>query len=243
MRWNNYINESIHDKDILKAVFFLGYPGAGKTTLVGKIKDGSIPVATINTDKWTEFYAEIGKGNDWKQIGGSVKNLTLSDLLNKVNGLFPLFIEVTGEDPGRLRKRVDFLRDIGYDVSLVVVQVDLETSYYRVANRNMSQERQVSLDFVKKAYDMISKSISTFKGIIPDNITIINKGLSDTDTLKSYNAVMKKLNSPINSEKGKILLDYMKKNGYTYYNQVPDEWKKENDYPVLDKNSITWFKN
>ena len=241
MRLQSFITESIHDKAILKAVFFLGYPGAGKTTLVGKIKDGSLPVAYINTDKWTEFFGNTGKGTDWETVGGSVKNLTISDLFNKVNGLFPLYIEVTGEDPGRLRKRVDFLRNMGYDVSLVVVQVDLDTSYSRVAYRNKIQKRQVTLDFVRKSYDVISRSMSTFKSIIPDNITIINKDLSDDSTLKAYNAVMKKLTSPISGDRGKKLLDYMKEMGYSYYNEVPDEWKKENGYPILDKNSIQWF--
>jgi len=241
MRLTNFITESINDKGILKAVFFVGYPGAGKTTIIRKIKDGAMPVVSISTDIWTEFYSNTRQTTDWDTIGGQAKHLTVVDLSNKVNGLFPVFVDTTGADVSRFRKRVEFLRDMGYDVSLIVVDVDFETSRERVSLRNQSQQRQVGIDFVRRAYDTISKSIPAFKSLIPDHTTIVNKDLSDTEVLKAYNIIMKKLNSPIKNDKGKKLVDYMKQMGYKYYQDIPVDWLTANDFPVLDKTSIQWF--
>lgn len=243
MRLNTYINESINDKGILKSIFFCGYPGAGKTTIIKKIKDGSMPVVSISTDIWTEFYGKTRGTTDWGIVGGTAKKLTISNLSNKVNGLLPIFVDTTGADAGRFTKRVQFLRDVGYDVSLVIVDVDFKTSMNGVSSRNSKIQRQVGFEFVQRAYDSISKSIPVFKSIIPDNITIVNNNLSDQDTIKVYNIIMKKLNSPVYGEKGKKLIDFMKKMGYKYYNDIPEDWLIENGFPPIDKNSIQWFKN
>ena len=241
MRLLDYINESINDKGILKAVFFVGYPGAGKTTLISKIRDGAMPVVSISTDIWTEFYGNIGQTTDWGVIGGQAKHLTVADLYNKINGLFPVFVDTTGADVSRFHKRVDLLRDMGYDVSLIVVDVDFDTSRDRVSLRNQAQQRQVDINFVRRAYDTISKSIPAFKSIIPDHVTVVNKDLSDEDTLKAYNIIAKKLSSPISNDKGKKLVDNMKKMGYKYYQDIPVDWLTSNGFPVLDKSSIQWF--
>lgn len=243
MRLDNYISESINDKGILKAVFFVGYPGAGKTTLISKIKDASMPVVSISTDIWTEFFGKTQGVTDWDVVGGKAKRLTISDLSNKVNSLLPIYVDTTGADVGRFTKRVEFLRNVGYDVALVVVDVSFDTSVDRVTARNTRIQRQVDMDFVKRAYSTISKSIPMFRGVIPDNITIVNNSLSDQDTIKAYNIIMKKLNSPIYGEKGKKLVDFMKKMGYKYYNEVPEQWRLENGYTLIDKKSIQWFNN
>lgn len=244
MRLTQYISESINDKSILKAVFFVGYPGAGKTTIINKIKDASMPVVSISTDIWTEFYGKSDKHygtTDWSVVGSSAKKLTVADLSNKINGLFPIYIDTTGADVGRFQKRVQFLRDVGYDVSLVVVSVALDTSVQRVSIRNQSIKRQVSHSFVRDAYDSISKSIPVFKAIIPDNITVVNDGLTDKDTIKVYNTIMKKLREPIYGGKGKKLVDFMRDNKYKYYSDVPEEWRSANGYPSIDKSVIEWF--
>jgi predicted kinase len=241
MRLQTFINESINDKAILKSVFFVGYPGAGKTTIIKKIKDASMPVVSISTDIWTEFYGDKYGVTDWGRIGDRAKELTVADLINKVNGMFPIFVDTTGADVGRFAKRVQLLRDIGYDVSLIVVDVDFKTSMDRVSLRNTNIKRQVSQEFIKRAYSSISKSIPVFKSVIPDHKTVVNKNMSDEETIKVYNMIMKKLNSPVENDKGKKLLDYMRKNGYKYYNEIPLQWREENGYPSIDKGSIKWF--
>jgi len=44
---------------------------------------------------------------------------------------------------------------------------------------------------------------------------------------------MKYLGSPIKNKKGKKLIDHMKKNGYKYYREIPEEWLIGNGYPRL----------
>lgn len=242
MRLTNFIIESINDKGILKAVFFTGQAGSGKSMLLSKVKDGSMPIIKLTTDTWTDFFNDRGEMK-WRDIESKVKRLTVTEILNKVNGLFPAFIETTGGDITRFRKRVDFLRDMGYDVSLVVIETSLEQSLKMVAQRNTIQSRRIENDAVIQIYKDFSKSIQAFKQIIPDHISINNDGFPKENAEKAYKIVMGRLNSPVKNAKGKKLLDIMKKEGYKYYNDVPEEWKKENDFPVLDIGSIQWFKH
>jgi hypothetical protein len=242
MRLTDFIIESINDKGILKAVFFTGQAGSGKTRLMGKIKDGALPIIKLTTDTWTEYFNDKGH-MDWEDYGAKAKSLTVVEILNKVNGLFPAFIETTGGDIVRFKKRVDFLRDIGYDVSLIVIDTSLEQSLMSVARRNNTQSRKLGNDQVVQIYKEFSKSMSSFKSVIPDHIIINNEGYPKENAEKAYKIVMNRLNSPVKNEKGKKLLDFMRKNSYKYYNDIPLEWRQENGYPDLDKDTIKWFKH
>jgi len=242
MRLTNFITESINDKSILKAVFFTGQAGSGKSRLLGKVRDITMPIVKLTTDTWTDFFNDKGR-MDWEDFGPKAKILTIAEILNKVNGLFPAFIETTGGDIERFKKRVDFLRGMGYDVSLIIIETSLEQSLISVSKRNQTQSRKIENDAVIKIYHDFTKSIASFKSIIPDHISINNEGYPKENAEKAYKIVMNRLNSPVKNDKGKKLLDYMKKMGYKYYNDIPLEWRQENDFPSLDKNTIQWFKN
>lgn len=241
MRLDHFIIESINDKGILKAVFFTGQAGSGKTRLLGKVRDGAMPIIKLTTDTWTEFFNDKGR-MDWDDFGPKAKKLTVLEILNKVNGLFPAFIETTGGDTNRFKNRVNFLKDMGYDVSLIVIETSLEQSLKSVARRNMTQNRKIENDAVVQIYHNFNQSIQTFKSMIPDHIVINNEGYPKENAEKAYKVVMNRLNSPVKNTKGKKLLDYMKEMGYKYYNDIPLEWREENGYPVLDRNTINWFK-
>lgn len=246
MRFENYIystlNESINDKALLKAVFFCGFPGAGKTTISKLIMDGSLPIMTISSDIWTEYYNNFKNQADWEKIGGNVKKHTISGIYHNIDGLLPIFVDTTGANVTNFKNRVDILKNMGYDISMVIVNVDKSTSIERISQRNKDIKRQVSFDFLSHAFDQISKSIPIFKKIIPNFQIVNNDNITENDILKAYREVLKFFNKPIQNDKGKKLIDFMKKNGYKYYNEVPDAWKLENDFPVLDKSSIQWFR-
>lgn len=196
----------------------------------------------ISSDLWTEFYNNTKDMTEWDKIGGNVKRLTTTGIYHNINGLLPVFVDTTGANITNFKNRVEILRNMGYDTSLVIVSVDEETSIERVSKRNKQIKRQVGMEFLQKAFRDISKSIPEFKKIIPDNFTIDNNNITEKDILKAYRKVVGFFNKPIKNSKGKKLVDYMKENGYKYYNEVPDEWKLENDLPVLDKSSINWFR-
>lgn len=242
MRLQQYINESINDKALLKAVFFVGYPGAGKTTISRLVADGSLPIMTISSDVWTEYYNNVKDLTAWDKIGGNVKRLTTTGIYHNINGLLPVFVDTTGAGMTNFKNRVQILEDMGYDISMVIVSVDKNTSIDRVTKRNQQIKRQVGMDFLSVAFDKISKAIPDFKKVIPDNFTVDNNNITEKDILKAYRKVTGFFNKPVKNDKGKKLIDYMKENGYKYYNEVPDAWKLENGFPLLDTSSIDWFK-
>lgn len=241
MRFHQYINESINDKALLKAVFFVGYPGAGKTTISKLVADGSLPIKTISSDIWTEYYANTKDRTEWSDIGTSVKAHTTSNIRSDLNGLLPIFIDTTGAKISNFKKRVDILTDMGYDISMVIVSVSKNTSIERVSKRNKEIKRHVPMDFLSKAFDDINKSIPKFKSIVPNNFVIDNTDRTDDDVLKAYRKITKFFNEPLRSKKGKMLIEYMKENGHKYYYDIPEEWKLANGFPVLDGSYIRWF--
>ena len=59
MKFENYlITEGINDKGIFKAVFMVGFPGAGKSFVITKIKSGEVEPRIVNTDKTIEFMSK-----------------------------------------------------------------------------------------------------------------------------------------------------------------------------------------
>lgn len=242
MRLQYFITESINDKALLKAVFFVGYPGSGKTTISRLVTDGSLPIMTISSDIWTEFFNDNKDKTDWAEIGGKVKKYTMAGIVNNMDGLLPVFVDTTGANVENFKQRANILRDLGYDLSLVIVDVSPETSAKRVTTRNSKIKRQVGPEFLAKAHKQISQAIPKFKAVIPDNITVNNDYLTDADVLKAYRQVVKFFNKPVKNDKGKKLIDFMKKNGYKYYREVPEEWKRDNGFPDLNDNSMKWFR-
>jgi dephospho-CoA kinase len=242
MRLKDFILESINDKALMKAVFFVGYPGSGKTTISRLVTDGSLPIMSISSDIWTEWLGDVKGETEWKDVGGKVKKYTIQGIVNNTDGLLPVFVDTTGANIVNFKERVKILEDIGYDISMVIVDVKLETSAERVAKRNKQMTRQVGKDFIMKAHAKISKSIPEFKSVVPNNITVKNDVMDDSVILKAYRSVVKFFNKPIQNPKGKKLVDYMKENGYKYYREVPEDWKAANNFPVVDANTMKWFR-
>lgn len=244
MRLQQHIVESINDKALMKAVFFVGYPGAGKTTIAKEIRDGSLPIMHISSDIWTEWFAKVKNRTEWADVGSAVKKHTISHIVNNMNGLLPVFVDTTGANMTNFKERVRVLEEMGYDTSLVVIEVSPETSAERVKDRNARIKRQVGDEFLIKAHKNIANSIPKFKAVIPNNITVNNDATPPPPEviLKAYRSAMKFFKQPVQNQKGKKLLDYMRKNGYKYYNEVPEDWRAENGYPVLNTNAMGWFK-
>ncbi len=246
MRFKQYITESINDKGIMKAVILGGLPTAGKTTVIKSIiSNGSFPIGVPDGDYWTE------KHNDqWTE---REKFLTNSQYLMTINGLRPIYIDTVSGNPEDFKNRVRDLRDVGYDVTMVFVDLDLSSALERNTKRNKEQVRQVPDRFIKNTFDKfymkgkydtigatpMFKQFSKILGKKP--IVVDGKDLSWNDTNKKvYNKVTKFLSSPIKNKKGKQLVDYMRKKGYKYYMDVEDEWLIGHGYPRLQ--SLSYYK-
>ncbi len=248
MRFQQYIIESINDKGIMKAVILGGMPNSGKSTVIKNvISDGSYPISIPDADYWTEKH-------DGKWLEDN-KRLAYSTYIITINGLRPLYLDTVSGNFADFKTRYRDLTDIGYDVTMVFVDLDLETALERGEKRNKSQKRQVSLKYIKDTYDSIYgkgkyksfgstplfKQYSSLLGHTPIIVDgSVSKDWNDI-TKKSYNEVIKFLASPIKNPKGKKLVDYMKKMGYKYYMDIPKEWLISHGYPLLK--DISYYKN
>jgi predicted ABC-type ATPase len=242
MKFQEYLTESINDKGIMKAIILGGLSASGKSTVIRTVMlDGSFPIAISNTDKWTEYYS----GGDWAKIGGKVKQLSNKDIQRYINSLRPVYVDSVSGNMTIFSRRVNILKALGYDVKMVFVKTGKRTSIKRVLDRNKGQSRQASTDFIKDTFDKFyckgeydtkgcTDSIAQYTKFLDEPPIIVDANdnmLIDDVVKKIHNKVVGFLKSPIKNKKGKLLIDYMRKNGYKYYNEVPEEWLQGHGFP------------
>lgn len=242
MRLTSLLSESINDKAIFKALFVAGFPGSGKTTMIKAVHDGSLPVMQVNSDVWTEYYMKFDR-RAWDDIGKLVKRHSLSNVYHNLNALLPLYVDSTGTNPNMFKRRVEILTEYGYDLKMIMIDVDIETSKARAKKREEGGGRVVDMKYIDKAYDQIKGDIGMYKKNIPDYKTIRNNdGEFGPKFLKKIsNEVFSFFSSPIKNQKGKDIVDFMRKNGYKYYNEIPEEVKQERDWSLIERKSLKWY--
>lgn len=243
MRFQSLLTESINDKGIFKALFVAGYPGSGKSSLIRAVHDGSLPVMQVNSDVWTEYYIKHDR-TAWSDIGHLVKRHSLSNIYHNLNGMLPLYVDSTGTNPTLFQNRVSLLKSYGYDVKMIMIDVELDTSKARAKARGEKKGgRKVSSDYIDRAYNQIKGDIGMYKEYISDYTTIRN---NDGDVgpkfmKKISNQVFRFFSSPIKNPIGKSIVDYMKKNGYKYYSDIPTKVKVDRGWMSMMKKNLKWY--
>jgi len=231
MKLKCYLNESINDVGIYKAVFFGGSPGAGKTYVSNQIKSGSIGVRIVNTDKFLEFK----KNKSWPDIGDHVKHLTTTQLFNYLNSMLPLYIDGTSTNVESIVRRIGLLEGLGYDCDcMVFINAPLDT----VLKRIQSRSRKVSDDFIKFAYEKIEDLRKFYTTKFKKFIEINNDEgmLTDNVINKAFNKISSYYQSDINNPIGLKNVKYMKENNIKYL--VPSIYSKDH----LSKVVSLWYR-
>lgn len=150
------LQESINDKGILKAVFVVGMPGAGKSYTVSNLK-GQVSPKIVNTDVALEFLSKKTKipanSETWKTVfRDSTKKMTATMLYNYINGMLPLFIDGTSNDASNILSRAGILESLGYDVGMIFIDTDIEVAKQRAIDRAEKIGRTVDPTFIDKVY-------------------------------------------------------------------------------------------
>lgn len=200
--FKQYLNESINDRGIFKAVFIVGVPGAGKSYTVKQLS-GTVSPRVVNTDKAAEFLAsQYGKeinSETWrKEFKDTALRVTKNSLSSYLNGMLPLFIDGTSNDASNLLHRMGILESLGYDVGVVYVKTPLEAALKRVQKRNENSNRKVDLDFVRGVYERTDDNISFIKAKAGFFVEIANDGEEYNDEV--INKAFKKTQSFFNSD-------------------------------------------
>ncbi|MNE18804.1 Zeta toxin [compost metagenome] len=213
------VQESINDKALLKAIFIAGIPAAGKSYTVSQIQDGALPLQMINTDNMIEFFhrkglIDMSVKDQQRQVLDQAKKSTKEALYHSLNGMLPLIIDSTSSNEANVIRRKGLLQSLGYDVSMVFVNVDVETAVSRAAQR----ERAVDEEFIRRSYGIAEENKEYFKGEFSNFVELSNNGTAiDNSTIsQAVRAVSGWLSSPLKNPSGRRLLEKMKQQNAKY---------------------------
>lgn len=200
MKFKEYLNfmEGVNDPAIFKAVFLAGGPGSGKSFVVGKTSLKSLGFRLINSDDaFEKGLQRAGLTMDPEDIfsaqgqavRASAKALTGRIMVRALVGRNGIVVDGTGKDYAKIKKQVDFCRDLGYAVMMIFVNTDLETAL----NRNKARPRSLPDKEVEKMWKSVQNNIGKFQGLFRGRMIIVdNSDDSDieTSTMNAYKTIM-----------------------------------------------------
>jgi predicted kinase len=226
--FEEFINEGVHDKNILKAIFMAGGPGSGKSRVVKELFDipeGGIQsisyssgLKIINSDQAFEY--ELQKiGVDPKSLAtmspeefdavtqgeGSprerAKKITMSKQKLYMQGRLGMLIDGTGDDHKKIETKKNLIEKLGYDTYMIFVNTSLEVAL----ERNAARSRSLPEDLVKEIWQAVQNNIGHFQTLFGgENIIIIDNSLTGTAHIKQMeSAIAKLLRKPLQNRIGK----------------------------------------
>jgi len=233
-----FINESINDKGIFKAVYMAGHSGAGKSYVLSHVKSGSIDPRLINVDKFSEFFAKnlsfLGKidaydGYYWSKA----RMLTTHQIANYIDGVLPLAIDVTAASPNAVVRRYGILEFFGYDQAMVFVNCSLETALERAEKR----ERRVRPEVVIAYYEEVKKLKGYLKQKFSPFIEVNNDigELTDEVVINAFNKMESFYNSPVRNRLGLESITVMRENKWKYLSDGVHNRKE------IEKMASMWY--
>ena len=239
--FKQFIKESINDKGILKAVFVIGIPGAGKSYTVKQL-NGSITPRVVNTDKAGEFLSTklntpINSSTWSAFFKDSATRMTRNALEGYLDGMLPLFIDGTSNDASNILHRMGILESLGYDVGIVYVSTSLEVAKARAKAREQEIGRAVDEDFIEAVHSRSEENAHYLKSKVMFFKEIDNSGtLNDQVMAKAFKAVQGFFEQPVENPVGKRALEQLKEEQQKYL--VPSVISKE----ILSKKTEGWYK-
>jgi thymidylate kinase len=142
--------------------------------------------------------------------------------------MLPIVIDGTGKSIEKVTKQKQELEKLGYDVSLIFVNTNLEVSM----DRNRKRERSIDDAETKKLWNQVQKNIGHFNSlfkndfIVVDNNELLEGKPLEKLKLRLSKVAMKMLNTPLKNHKGKSLIKTLKDNKMKYMSDLVDIEKK-----------------
>lgn len=234
MGFKKFLQESINDKNLLKAVILAGGPGSGKSFVAEKMFKGQ--VSFVNSDLPFEqflkkadlsFIIDADDEDTYeKQMvqREKAKRLTTNKMYHLINGLLPLIIDGTGKNVDKITSQKEELEKLGYDVSMVFVNTNLDVAQ----ERNQERERVVDPKIVEKLWNGVQRNIGKFQSMFKNNFIVVDNnerlsGKSLTDfNVKLAKESMKMINSPLQNHVGTALIKRLKLHKKKYMSDLLD---------------------
>jgi predicted ABC-type ATPase len=149
----------------LEAIFLMGGPGAGKSTVKSQILGASakdyVDVAPDDVkEKLPEYQLGLSTGDKGaaNRVQGESAMVASSILQAAAQSERKLIYDGTGQVAATYLDNITQLQKQGYRVKVVMVHIDVETALKRVRGRGLETGRAVPEDVVRKVYDVAPKN-------------------------------------------------------------------------------------
>ncbi len=201
--FEDLLQEGVYDPGIFKAVFLMGGPGSGKSTVVDALSLKALGLKVINSDTHFErLMKEAGMSMKMIKGGSGAVNPERDKIRSKAKGIatkqmdvhvparLGLIFDTTSAKAGKIQGYKKNLDALGYEYKMVFVKTSLE-----LAQRlNSMRARTLPPEILVKEHEAVEKNAATFKRIFgKDFIEIVNdddvKSLQNKAS-KLYGAMM-----------------------------------------------------
>lgn len=161
------ITEGVYDPGTFKAVFLMGGPGSGKSTVVDKLSLKALGLKLVNTDKAFENGLKKagltldlrGKSDDeYSGIRDKAKKITGMQMDRYIEGRLGMIFDTTAANKSKIVKYKDMLDKIGYEYKMVFVNTSLENAL----KRNQMRPRKLRDDIVTNDWNNAQKNMKEF---------------------------------------------------------------------------------
>ena len=157
--------EGVYDPGIFKAVFLMGGPGSGKSTVVDGLGLKALGLKLVNTDKSFENgLKKAGQTLDLKQVPADVrdpirkkaKRQTTRMMDRYIDGRLGLIFDTTSANSSKIKAYKNMLDKLGYESKMIYVSTNLDNAL----KRNNSRPRKLPDAIVEKDWNNSQKNIS-----------------------------------------------------------------------------------
>lgn len=240
--FKQFMSESIEDKGILKALFVVGLPGAGKSYTLERLK-GTISPVIVNTDRPAEFLKnKLGipiTSQTWEEhFRDSSQRITKNMLTNYINGMLPLFVDGTSNDVSNILHRIGILESMGYDVGMLFVHASLDLAKKRAAERGAKTGRYVDEEWIEKIHSNNRENRNYLKSKVNFFREVYNNEdeLTDKAIVEAFRKVQGFYLSPVDNPVGRRIVNELRSKKEKYL--VPAYLSKEE----LSRKIEGWYK-
>ena len=194
------IQEGVYDPGIFKAVFLMGGPGSGKSTVVDGLGLKALGLKLVNTDKSFESgLKKAGQTLDLKLVPAEIrdpirkkaKRQTTRMMDRYIDGRLGLIFDTTSANSSKIKSYLTMLNNLGYESKMIYVSTSLDNA----KKRNNMRPRKLPDAIVEKDWQNSQKNIAIMKKLFGKDFVQVTNDDDLSSLQKKTNSLFSKLMS------------------------------------------------